>query len=140
VLHVELVPAREILEDEVDEEVHLPHHPVARLHLGQHDDLGLEPFDRIDRLAFEANPHEDIETAPDPIGVQQGDVPVDEPGLLEAPHPPQARRRRQPHPVRQLLVGDPPLLLEDTHDVAVDLVRLEHVDTLTQSTASYGGR
>lgn len=112
----------EIREDEVQQEVDVTDHPKARLDFGQPDDLGFEALDRIKVLSFQSYLYEDIQAGTDTVGVNQRHIPVDESIHFQSPDPAEARRRREANPVRQLLVGDPPLLLEYPEDVPVDRV------------------
>jgi hypothetical protein len=54
--------------------------------------------------------------------VDPGGVPGDHTVGLEPSHPAQAWRRRQPDPGGQLLVGQPPVLLQQRHDCAIKVI------------------
>ena len=58
------------------------------------------------------------------LRVEVGVIALDEAGLLQGAHAPQAGRRRDAHALRQLHVGHPPVSLQVGQDLAVDEVEL----------------
>src|SRR5205085_220798 len=89
-----------------------PGHEIALHDLGHLAHRALEGLESRLALAIERNAHEHVRRKPRLVLVDERGVALDEPGLLERPHPAQAGRLRQAHLVRQACVGDPGILLQ----------------------------
>jgi hypothetical protein len=66
--------------------------------------------------------HRHLET--EQLLVEQGAVALDVAGLLQRPHPAQARRRRYADPPRQFHIGDAAVILHFLQDFPVDGVEM----------------
>jgi hypothetical protein len=98
-------------------------HQVALQHLRQLDHLGQEMTDCVLVLRLQPDTREQGQALADLRRVEHRHVMVDHPGLLQQPHPPQARRGRQPDLPRQVVVRHPPVTLQRPQDTPVDVIQ-----------------
>ncbi|MPN09406.1 hypothetical protein SDC9_156696 [bioreactor metagenome] len=64
---------------------------------------------------------------PQLLRVELGAVTGDDAGLFQCPHPAQAGRRREADAVGEILVADPPILLQHGENLPIVAVYLNHI-------------
>ena len=115
---------REVGGDALQDEVDLAVEHVALADERPVPALRLEGREVALGLARQADHGEDLDLEAELAGVDPGVVALDQPLLLQRPHPPETGRRRDADPPGQLDVGHPPVGLELGEDLAVDRVEL----------------
>jgi hypothetical protein len=95
---------------------------VAFAHFGQRADMILELAQCDLGLALEAHHGEDGDPEPQLRAIEIGMVATNHACVLERAHAAQAGRRGQPHALRQLDIGDPPLALQLGQQAPIDPV------------------
>src|SRR5690606_6236820 len=110
------------LADHVQEIVLRAGHQIAGAHLVPAGDRLLEGRDLL--LVLARQPHRDEDGDGQAVGllVDLGGIAADDARLFQPAQAPEARRRRQAHALRQLLVGHAPVALQQAQHTAVGRV------------------
>ena len=116
----EVVVLGHVADADHHEIVGIPGDEVALHHLRTTHHLALEILQQVLALALQRDRGEDDQGAPDLDRIHQRHVAGDDALLAQAPDPPVAGGRRDADPLRQRLVGDLVVLLQQGQDLAVD--------------------
>ena len=120
----ELLEDFKIRRDDFQDEIDLAVQHVAFAHQRPASATILEGLEIVVVLAVQGHEREDGDRQAERLGVEARVVALDEARLLESTHAPEARGGRDPHPARQLDIGDAALGLELGKDFSVDLIEL----------------
>jgi len=123
-----------MFEDEALERLHIRHHDaqqivrVARHQIALHyfralGDGLFEALQRFFHLFLQTHLNKHVDAQPERLRIQQRDLLLEQPQLLERAHPVKARRGRQVDRASQLGIGDAGVLLQLAEDADIDAVQ-----------------
>ena len=95
-------------------------------HLGPVDERASEPLHDFIGVLFELDLHDGLDGLTGALGVDDGRVSLDQPGVLELPDAPGTRSGREAHLLGQIRHADAPVPLQDIQDSSIRLVELHN--------------
>jgi len=121
----EILERRQIRRDAAQQEIDLPRQHGAFAHEGPGVHELFKGGEIRLGLARQTDHRIGFDLEAEQLWIEPRVIAENEAGLLQSPHAPQAGRRRDADPVRQLDVGDPPVGLHFLENTPIDAVELD---------------
>jgi len=117
----------EVVGDDMDEIVARSRHEMARENVRAGGERCFEGAERIVVLPLKRDLDEDVDAQPDRFGIDHGTIAADHAGRFEALDPTRAGGRRQADARGKIDGREPPILRQDTDDLAVEGIQLHEI-------------